>query len=100
MATYTLRLYTDRLEPKVEVRLPACNRVIYVRDGDGLVRAQSQAAGLAANSAWCGRDAVTVIGGAAGATLLRWELAAQSVAPRRLRVVPFWHRPAISSSRR
>lgn len=77
MPLHSLRLHTDRLEPKVEVRLRPCNRVIYVRDGDGLVRAQDQAAGLAANSAWCGRDGVTVTAGAAGATLLRWELVAE-----------------------
>jgi hypothetical protein len=81
MPLYTLRLYTDRLEPKAEARLPGCNRVIYVRDGEGLVRAQGQAAELAANNAWCGRDAVTVAAGAGGATLLRWELAAESATP-------------------
>ena len=75
MPQYTLRLHTDRLEPKAEGRLPAGNRVIYVREGDAIVRAGGQAAGLAANSAWHGRDAVTVTAGAAGATLLRWELA-------------------------
>jgi hypothetical protein len=81
MALYTFRLFSDRFAPKAEARLPSCNRVIYVRDGDGLVRAQGQAAGLAPNSAWCGRDAMTVIAGAAGTTLLRWELAAESAAP-------------------
>ncbi|MGH8699980.1 MAG: hypothetical protein ACREVR_02230 [Burkholderiales bacterium] len=76
MPLYTLRLHTDRLEPKAEIRLGRCNRVIYVRDGDAIVRADAQAAGLAANSAWYGRDAVSVTAGAAGATLLRWELVA------------------------
>jgi hypothetical protein len=71
---FTLSLHTDRLAPKAEARLDGCNRVIYVRDGDALVRAGAQAAGLAANSAWHGRDAATVIAGTAGATLLRWEL--------------------------
>ena len=40
------------------------------------MRAGAQAAGLAADSAWQGRDAVKVTAGTAGATLLRWELAA------------------------
>lgn len=72
----TLRLLTDRFEPKAEGRLPACHRVVYVREGDAIMRAGAQAAGLAANSAWHGRDTVTVTAGAAGATLLRWELVA------------------------
>jgi len=81
MTAYTLSLHTDRLVPKAEGRLPAGNRVIYVRDGDVVARTGGQAAGLAANSAWQGRDAVAVAAGAAGATLLRWELAAGSHAP-------------------
>ena len=80
MPLYTLRLHTDRLEPKAEIRLGRCNRVVYVRDGDAIVRAGAQAAGLAANSAWYGRDAVALTAGAAGATLLRWELVASSEA--------------------
>ena len=71
---YTLRLHTDQLSPKSEVEMPACNRVVYVREGDAIVRAGRQAAGLAANSAWHGRDALTVTAGTSGATLLRWEL--------------------------
>jgi len=81
MPRYVLRLHTDRLEPKAEFRLDRCNRVVYVRDGDAIVRAGAHAAGLAANSAWHGADAVALTAGAAGATLLRWELAAESAAP-------------------
>jgi quercetin dioxygenase-like cupin family protein len=81
MPQFTLRLFTDRLEPKAEFRLGRCSRVLYVRDGDAIVRAGAQAAGLAANSAWHGADAVAVTAGAAGATLLRWELAAKDAAP-------------------
>ena len=81
MSHFTLRLHTDRLEPKAEIRLGRCNRVVYVRDGDAIVRAGAHAAGLAANSAWYGGDAVALTAGAAGATLLRWELAADSAAP-------------------
>jgi hypothetical protein len=76
MATYLLRLYTDRLAPKTEARWPACNRVLYVREGDAQVRAGGQAAGLAADSAWHGAGPVAVSAGTAGATLLRWEIAA------------------------
>jgi quercetin dioxygenase-like cupin family protein len=81
MALYTLRLSTDRLEPKAEGRLAGCHRVIYVRDGDAIVRAGAHAAGLAANSAWYGADAAALTAGNTGATLLRWELAAESGAP-------------------
>jgi quercetin dioxygenase-like cupin family protein len=73
---YTLRLYTDRFAPRAEVKLPVCNRVLYVREGDAVVRAGAQAAGLAADSAWHGSGAVAVSAGTAGAALLRWELVA------------------------
>lgn len=74
MPQFTLRLHTDRLSPKSAVEMPAGNRVVYVREGDAIVRAGGQAAGLGADSAWYGRDAATVTAGAAGAMLLRWEL--------------------------
>ena len=80
MAQWILSFYTDRLEPKSESRLPGCNRVVYVRDGDAILRAAGQAAGVAANSAWHGRNELIVTAGAAGATLLRWELVAGAVA--------------------
>jgi len=76
MPQYTLRLYTDRLPPKAAAKWPACNRILYVRQGDALVRAGRQAAGLAADSAWHGSGSVSVSAGTAGATLLRWEIAA------------------------
>src|SRR5262245_11702295 len=84
MPQYTLRLYTDRLQPKQEAALPAGNRVIYVREGDAIARSGAQAAGLAANSAWHGREAATVTAGNAGATLLRWELAGNGETPGEL----------------
>jgi len=81
MPQFVLRLHTDRLSPKSEARLPACNRVVYVRDGDAIVRAGAHAAGLAANSAWYGGDANVLTAGSAGAALWRWELTAESTAP-------------------
>lgn len=71
-----LRLHTDRLAPRTECRLPARNRVVYVLAGDAILRAGGQASGLAANSAWQGKDETAVTAGAGGATLLRWELVA------------------------
>jgi quercetin dioxygenase-like cupin family protein len=81
MTQFTLRLFTDRLEPKAQIRLGRCNRVVYVRDGDAIVRGGAHAAGLAANSAWCSADAVELTAGTVGATLLRWELAAEGAGP-------------------
>lgn len=81
MPPYTLSLHTDRLEPRAEGRLSGCSRVVYVREGNTIVRAGTQAAGLAADSAWHARDPVTLIAGTAGATLLRWELNAGGDAP-------------------
>jgi len=73
---FTLRLHTDRLAPKSEARLPGRHRVVYVRDGDVLLRCAGSAAGLSTNSAWLGRDEIAVASGSNGATLLRWELIA------------------------
>src|SRR3954464_15769174 len=72
---FTLRLHSDRLAPKSEARLPARQRVVYVRDGDVLLRSAGSAAGLSANSAWAGRDEIALASGADGAPLLRGELA-------------------------
>lgn len=83
LSTYTLRLHTDRLEPRAEARLSGSFRVVYIRDGDAIVRAGTQTAGLAANSAWHGRDTITVTAGAAGATLLRWEIVTGEETPGR-----------------
>ena len=74
MSRFALRLHVDSIAPKAAAALPACHRVLYVRAGDAIVRAGAQAAGLAADSAWQGRDAAKVTAGTAGATLLRWEL--------------------------
>lgn len=76
MPRYTLRLHTDRLAPKAEASLPARNRVLLLREGDAIVRAGAQAAGLGPDSAWHGAGPVSVAAGGTGAALLRWEVAA------------------------
>ena len=76
MPHYVLRLHTDRFAPGATASLPAGKRVLYVRDGDAIVRADGRAAGIAANGAWFGRGTATVTAGNAGATVLRWELLA------------------------
>jgi hypothetical protein len=81
VTTYQLRLHTDRLAPRSELRLPPSTRVVYVREGDAVVRAGGQVAGLAANSAWHGSREAGITAGNAGATLWRWELVAEKRAP-------------------
>jgi quercetin dioxygenase-like cupin family protein len=74
MPRFILRLHADTLQPKSGIDWPACHRVLYLLAGDAVVRSGAQAAGLAADSAWHGRDGVRVTAGTAGAALLRWEL--------------------------
>lgn len=81
LSRFSLSLHTDRLAAKAEARLPGCNRVIYLREGDAIVRAGAQAAGLAPNSAWHGAGDVTLTAGTSGATLWRWELGARVAGP-------------------
>lgn len=83
MAARTLRLYTDRLAPKVALAAPlaAATRAIYVREGAATIRAAGQAATLAANSAWHGAAACEVAAGNNGATLLRWEVVPVAALP-------------------
>lgn len=76
MPRFILRLHADTLSPKDSVGWPACHRVLYVRQGDAVVRSGGQAVGLAADSAWQGYEAVKATAGTAGAMLLRWELVA------------------------
>ena len=81
MSRYFLTLHTDQLAPKSEMRLPGGIRVVYMREGDAVVRSGGQAAGLAENNAWHGSGEVRIAGGLAGATLWRWELAPDKSAP-------------------
>jgi hypothetical protein len=81
MPRYLLNHYTDQLSPKSEMHLPAGVRVVYVREGDAVVRSVEQAAGLVSNSAWHGSGAARITGGLAGATLWRWELVPEKAPP-------------------
>lgn len=78
MPQFLLSLHTDHLAPKSEVGLPGRNRVVYVREGDAVLRAGGQAAGLAADSTWQGGGRSAITAGAAGTALLRWELTARA----------------------
>jgi quercetin dioxygenase-like cupin family protein len=76
MAKYVLRLFDDRLGTKASPTrpLPAENRVIYVADGMATVTAGGTSATLSANSALFSAGETTIVGGAEGAQLLRYEL--------------------------
>jgi hypothetical protein len=75
MGEPALRLYTDRLSGSAGTSaLREANRVIYVAEGQAVIRAAGIAASLAPNSAWQGRPAISIATSPAGARLLRWEL--------------------------
>lgn len=76
MARYVLRLFDDRLGARAspDRPLPAQNRVIYVADGMATVSAAGLSATLSANSAFFSATETTLVGGAEGAQILRYEL--------------------------
>lgn len=76
MATYTLRLFDDRLGARASAALPACNRVLYVADGMANVRTGGVSATLSANSALFAPGDSEVTAGPDGARILRYELVA------------------------
>jgi len=80
MSDYVLRLVVDRLAPGARMApLPAgINRAVYIAEGPAILGAEGSVACLAANSAWHGRTEATIRASAAGARLLRFELAAGS----------------------
>jgi len=80
MADFSLALFEHRLGGGETLALPPGNRVLYLVDGAAKLAAADSAAALAANSAWCGAGALTV-DGAAGATVLRFELSRGAPAP-------------------
>ena len=74
MTDLSLSLFEHRIAAGGTLALPPGNRVLYAIDGAAKVASESAAAGLAANAAWCSAAALT-IDSAAGATVLRFELA-------------------------
>lgn len=76
MAQFAMRLFTDRLAAGAELALDGgASRVLYVAEGSVGVAAGESVACLAPNSAWHGA-AASLRAGAAGARVLRYELAA------------------------
>jgi hypothetical protein len=77
MSRRVLRLNEDRLAAAGDpVYLPALERAVYVIDGEVTVEFASGCANQAAGTAWLGGGEITLLPGAGGARLLRWELAA------------------------
>ena len=73
MADFSLTLFEHRVVAGAPLSLPAAARVLYVVEGACKVASADAAAGLGANSAWCGATALA-IDSAGCATVLRWEL--------------------------
>ena len=72
----TLALYEDLLAPGERLELAHGGRIVYVASGE--------IAGLHAGSAAFGDDEATLVAGADGATVLRWELTEWSVEDAKL----------------
>ena len=74
MSGWSLRLFRDRLAGAASRALPPAARVLYAHTGDVVVTHDGVTATVTQDSAWHGAGACTARAGAAGATLLRWEL--------------------------
>jgi hypothetical protein len=81
VTAWALRLFRDRLTASESRPLPALNRVLYAVVGDVIIAAGETTVRLATDSAWHGAERCRLTAGAAGATLLRWELGSGAVAP-------------------
>jgi quercetin dioxygenase-like cupin family protein len=71
---YALRLYEDRLPASARLRLPARNRVLYVRQGAVAVTSGAGEARVAEGQAWHGAVACEVAASVNRTAVLRYEL--------------------------
>lgn len=78
---YALALCEDAAPAGRCYALPAGTRVLYVRAGEVVVRSASAETPLGAERAWHGAGPCEIVTGAAGATMLRWELGRAGAAP-------------------
>ena len=83
MNGHLLRLTRDRMEPGARdlAPLPPMCRVLYVLEGQLSIEAASTQVSLNANEAWHGAGPCSGAAGAAGATVLRYELVRSATAP-------------------
>ena len=72
---FLLRLIEDRLEAGARAELPAgVPRVLYIADGTTIIAVAGSVACLEANSAWHGKEAVSIRAAARPVRVLRYEL--------------------------
>lgn len=77
-----LRVSRSRIAARTAGSMPGkTHRLLYVVEGDVRVNAGRQCSSLGPDSAWFGADAVELLGGANGATLLAWELSETAAPP-------------------
>lgn len=89
MTRMTLRLHEDRLPAGGDpVYLPRLERALYLIEGEATVEFASGATHQAASSAWLGGGEIALLPSAAGARLLRWELAGPEAEVGTLRSAP------------
>jgi quercetin dioxygenase-like cupin family protein len=72
---YTLRLCEDTIPAAGRAALGALNRVLYVRLGSATISGAARETRVAAGEAWHGAHTCQILGGEAGAAVLRYELA-------------------------
>ncbi len=89
MTALRLSLCQDQLPGAGDpVYLPALERAIYVTEGELTIEWRSGAGHHGAGTAWLGDGAIGLLPGAAGARLLRFELACADAASGALRAAP------------
>jgi hypothetical protein len=89
MTSMNLRLSEDRLPGAGDpAYLPALERAIYVAEGELTLEWPSGAAHQGAGTAWLGDAAIALLPGAAGARILRFELARADAESGLLRAAP------------
>lgn len=74
MVSRVLRLIEDRLDPGSHADITPSNRVVYVAEGEAVVRSGGVDTPMVSNQARFSSDAIGISAGSAGATLWRWEL--------------------------
>ncbi len=73
-SSFVLTLAEDIVPPRDRRGLGAAHRILYVLAGDLVVAGDGSSVPLAADGVWHGDGPCEAVAGAAGATVLRWEL--------------------------
>ena len=77
MSNYIFRLYQDTLPAaNAPVYLGAGPRSLYIVEGDITIETPTAGQNHPSGSAWVGQDAISLVAGAQGAKVWRWELLA------------------------